>query len=115
MRSANRVSCFQSSGLTSLCLSAQIEQNQGYFAPWSRVNSWTDRVAINNVRKNNTPEALAKKAAKIAKENAKFARKFSGPHTSQYTGVHISQDAILDPKYSPWSNGASRKAYYQGY
>jgi hypothetical protein len=35
----------------------------------------------------------------IKKENAKFARKFSTPHTSMYTGVHESIDKILDPKY----------------
>ncbi|KAJ1484082.1 hypothetical protein T484DRAFT_1798258 [Baffinella frigidus] len=35
---------------------ARIMQNQGYFAPWSRVNSWEDRVAINNVRKANSPQ-----------------------------------------------------------
>jgi len=94
---------------------ARIMQNQGYFAPWSRVNSWADRVAINNIRKSNTPTALASKEAAIARENAKFARKFRGPHTSQYTGVHLSQDQSLDPKYDPWSNAASREAYYTGY
>jgi len=31
-------------------------QNIGYFAPWSRQNSWADRIAINNVRKANTPQ-----------------------------------------------------------
>jgi|LauGreDrversion2_3_1035106.scaffolds.fasta_scaffold68230_1 hypothetical protein len=35
----------------------------------------------------------------IKKENAKFTRKFSTPHTSMYTGVHESIDKILDPKY----------------
>ncbi len=34
----------------------QIMQNMGYFAPWSRQNSWVDRVAISNIRKANTPE-----------------------------------------------------------
>ncbi len=85
----------------------QIMQNMGYFAPWSRQNSWVDRVAISNIRKANTPQvpirphrldvifsghgltvslqALAAKAKKIQEENAKFARKFSSPHTSQYT------------------------------
>ena len=83
----------------------QIMQNMGYFAPWSRQNSWVDRVAIANIRKANSPEvcrcsflvqllttgltispqALAAKAKKIQKENEKFARKFSSPHTSQYT------------------------------
>jgi hypothetical protein len=29
--------------------------------------------------------------------------------------VHLSQDQILDPKYDPWSNAASREAYYTGY
>jgi hypothetical protein len=121
---------------------ARIMQNLGYFAPWSRQNSWADRVAINNIRKANTPSALATRQAQILKvlletthlsrdlcavdqgladmrtdsqEDAKFARKFATPHTSQYTGVHESQDAVLDPKYSPWSNDAPRKAYYQGY
>ncbi len=28
----------------------------GYFAPWSRQNTWVNRVAINNIRKSNTPE-----------------------------------------------------------
>jgi hypothetical protein len=31
-------------------------QNMGYFAPWSRQNSWVDRVAIDNIRKANTPQ-----------------------------------------------------------
>ena len=35
----------------------------------------------------------------IKAENAKFAREFSSPHTSMYTGVHESIDQILDPKY----------------
>ena len=35
---------------------ARIMQNQGYFAPWSRQNTWTNRIAINNIRKANTPE-----------------------------------------------------------
>lgn len=35
----------------------------------------------------------------IKKENAKFARKFSTPHTFMYTGVKESIDNILDPKY----------------
>jgi len=48
---------------------------------------------------NPTEQALEKKAAMIKKENAKFARKFSTPHTSMYTGVHESIDNILDPKY----------------
>ncbi len=30
-------------------------------------------------------QALAAKAKKIQEENEKFARKFSSPHTSQYT------------------------------
>jgi hypothetical protein len=34
----------------------QIMQNMGYFAPWSRQNSWVDRVAIDNIRKANTPQ-----------------------------------------------------------
>ena len=34
----------------------RIMQNQGYFAPWSRTNNWNDRLAINNIRKHNTPE-----------------------------------------------------------
>jgi hypothetical protein len=33
-------------------------QNIGYFAPWSRQNSWADRIAINNIRKANTPQVL---------------------------------------------------------
>mmetsp|Transcript_17121 Transcript_17121/g.47036 ORF Transcript_17121/g.47036 Transcript_17121/m.47036 type:complete len:118 (-) Transcript_17121:154-507(-) len=94
---------------------ARIMQNMGYFAPWSRQNSWVDRIAISNIRKANTPQALAMKAAKIEKENAKFAKKFSSPHTSQYTGKHESLSSILDPKYQPWANAAPRKAYYQGY
>ena len=65
----------------------QIMQNIGYFAPWSRQNSWADRIAINNIRKANTPQSLAMKQEKIEKENEKFARKFSTPHTSMYTGV----------------------------
>ena len=32
-------------------------------------------------------QALALKQQKIEKENEKFARKFSTPHTSMYTGV----------------------------
>ena len=39
------------------------------------------------------------KQEKIEKENQKFARRFSSPHTSMYTGVHESIDKILDPKY----------------
>ena len=39
-------------------------------------------------------QALAAKEVKIATENAKFARKFKSPHTSQYTGVHLSQVSI---------------------
>jgi len=96
-------------------MGSQIMQNMGYFAPWSRVNSWEDRVAINNIRKANTPQALAMRQKQIERENAKFARKFSTPHTSQYTGVHESMDAILDPRFTPWSNDSPRKAYYQGY
>ena len=34
-------------------------QNIGYFAPWSRQNSWADRIAINNIRKSNTPQVRA--------------------------------------------------------
>uniref|UniRef100_A0A7S0EHW1 Uncharacterized protein n=1 Tax=Hanusia phi TaxID=3032 RepID=A0A7S0EHW1_9CRYP len=94
---------------------ARIMQNMGYFAPWSRVNSWEDRVAINNIRKANTPQALAMRQKQIERENAKFARKFSTPHTSQYTGVHESLEEILDPRFTPWSNDSPRKAYYQGY
>lgn len=37
---------------------ARIMQNIGYFAPWSRQNSWADRIAINNIRKANTPQVL---------------------------------------------------------
>lgn len=37
---------------------SQIMQNIGYFAPWSRQNSWADRIAINNIRKANTPQVL---------------------------------------------------------
>ena len=33
-------------------------QNIGYFAPWSRQNSWADRIAINTIRKANTPQVL---------------------------------------------------------
>jgi hypothetical protein len=62
-------------------------QNIGYFAPWSRQNSWADRIAINNIRKANTPQSLAMKQQMIEKEDEKFARKFSTPHTSMYTGV----------------------------
>jgi len=51
----------------------------------------------------------------IETENKKFARKFSTPHTSMYTGVKQSIDQILDPKYQPWGNDGPRKAYYQGY
>mmetsp|Transcript_39515 Transcript_39515/g.90094 ORF Transcript_39515/g.90094 Transcript_39515/m.90094 type:complete len:188 (+) Transcript_39515:22-585(+) len=94
---------------------ARIMQNLGYFAPWSRQNSWADRVAVNNIRKANTPSALARKQSQIAAENARFARKFATPHTSQYTGEHLSQDQILDPKYDPWGNTGPRKAYYQGF
>jgi len=94
---------------------ARIMQNIGYFAPWSRQNSWADRIAINNVRKANTPQSLAMKQEMIQTENAKFARKFSTPHTSMYTGVKQSIDQILDPKYQPWGNDGPRKAYYQGY
>eukprot|EP00293_Proteomonas_sulcata_P003599 CAMPEP_0184327096 /NCGR_PEP_ID=MMETSP1049-20130417/142914_1 /TAXON_ID=77928 /ORGANISM="Proteomonas sulcata, Strain CCMP704" /LENGTH=165 /DNA_ID=CAMNT_0026649333 /DNA_START=749 /DNA_END=1246 /DNA_ORIENTATION=- len=94
---------------------ARIMQNMGYFAPWSRQNSWADRLAINNIRKANTPQALAQRQQEIQKENAKFAKKFSSPHTSQYTGVHQALSDILDPKYQPWANDAPRKAYYQGY
>ena len=35
---------------------ARIIQNEGYFAPWSRANTWSNRIAINNIRKANTPE-----------------------------------------------------------
>ena len=35
---------------------AKIMQNKGYFAPWSRENGWVDRVAIDNIRKANTPQ-----------------------------------------------------------
>jgi len=94
---------------------ARIMQNIGYFAPWSRQNSWADRIAINNIRKSNTPQSLAMKQEKIQKENEKFARRFSTPHTSMYTGVKQSIDQILDPKYQPWGNDGPRKAYYQGY
>merc|ERR1711906_32130 len=94
---------------------ARIMQNIGYFAPWSRQNSWADRIAINNIRKANTPQALAQRKQQIETENKKFARKFSTPHTSMYTGEHQSIDEILDPKFSPWGNDAPRKAYYQGY
>ena len=94
---------------------ARIMQNIGYFAPWSRQNSWADRIAINNIRKANTPQSLAMKQEKIEKENEKFARKFSTPHTSMYTGVKQSIDQILDPKFQPWGNDGPRKAYYQGY
>ncbi|EKX55275.1 hypothetical protein GUITHDRAFT_160420 [Guillardia theta CCMP2712] len=94
---------------------ARIMQNMGYFAPWSRQNSWEDRIAIANIRKNNSPQALAAKAAKIEAENKKFQKRFSTPHTSQYTGVHEKISNILDPKYQPWANAAPRKAYYQGY
>ena len=52
--------------------------------------------AADNEQKNE--KALEEKAAMIKKENAKFARKFSTPHTSMYTGVHESIDKILDPK-----------------
>jgi len=45
-------------------------------------------------------QALAAKEVKIATENAKFARKFKSPHTSQYTGVHLSQVCLL-LYYSP--------------
>ncbi|KAJ1491278.1 hypothetical protein T484DRAFT_1743061 [Baffinella frigidus] len=45
---------------------ARIMQNLGYFAPWSRQNSWADRVAVNNIRKANTPSALARKQSQIA-------------------------------------------------
>jgi hypothetical protein len=52
---------------------------------------------------------------KIKQENAKFAKEFSTPHTSQYTGKHESLADILDPKYQPWANDGPRKAYYAGY
>ncbi len=38
----------------------QIMQNLGYFAPWSRENSWEQRVAIANIRKANTPQVRSK-------------------------------------------------------
>ena len=60
-------------------------------------------------------QALAAREKKIAAENAKFARKFSTPHTSMYTGVHQSIDQILDPKFQPWGNQGPREAYYEGY
>eukprot|EP00960_Hanusia_phi_P077737 768736-Hanusia_phi.AAC.3 len=60
-------------------------------------------------------QALAMRQKQIERENAKFARKFSTPHTSQYTGVHESLEEILDPRFTPWSNDSPRKAYYQGY
>lgn len=60
-------------------------------------------------------QSLAMKQEMIQTENAKFARKFSTPHTSMYTGVKQSIDQILDPKYQPWGNDGPRKAYYQGY
>ena len=31
-------------------------QNLGYFAPWTRQNSWVDRVVISNIRKANFPQ-----------------------------------------------------------
>jgi hypothetical protein len=39
-----------------LAVRPQIMQNKGYFAPWSRENGWVDRVAIDNIRKANTPQ-----------------------------------------------------------
>jgi len=60
-------------------------------------------------------QSLALKQEAIETENKKFARKFSTPHTSMYTGVKQSIDQILDPKYQPWGNDGPRKAYYQGY
>mmetsp|Transcript_27096 Transcript_27096/g.68282 ORF Transcript_27096/g.68282 Transcript_27096/m.68282 type:complete len:206 (+) Transcript_27096:30-647(+) len=94
---------------------ARIMQNEGYFAPWSRQNGWVDRVAIDNIRKANTPQALAQRQQMIETEDKKFAKKFSTPHTSQYTGVHQSLADILDPKFQPWANDAPRKAYYAGF
>lgn len=93
---------------------AQIMQNIGYFAPWSRQNSWADRIAINNIRKANTPQSLAMKQQKIEKENAKFARKFSSPHTSMYTGVKqvskrmhdargLRRDRVVLPEQASWT------------
>ena len=43
-------------GLTMQQQYARIMQNQGYFSPWSRQNTWNNRIAINNIRKANTPE-----------------------------------------------------------
>ena len=53
--------------------------------------------------------------AYIKKQNAKFAKAFSTPHTSQYTGKHESLSEILDPHYQPWGNDGPRKAYYSGF
>ena len=36
-----------------------ITSPQGYFAPWSRQNTWNNRIAINNIRKDNTPQVNA--------------------------------------------------------
>lgn len=94
---------------------ARIMQNKGYFAPWSRENGWVDRVAIDNIRKANTPQALAERQQMIQAEDAKFAKEFSSPHTSQYTGTHESLSDILDPKFQPWANDGPRKAYYAGF
>mmetsp|Transcript_25650 Transcript_25650/g.51359 ORF Transcript_25650/g.51359 Transcript_25650/m.51359 type:complete len:184 (+) Transcript_25650:29-580(+) len=94
---------------------ARIMQNLGYFAPWSRQNSWEQRLAINNIRKANTPQALAQKAEMIKKENKRMQAKFGHPDTAKYTGAHETFSAILDPKYQPWANTGPRHAYYQGY
>jgi len=115
MQSMKQVVRGEKKGLSMTEQYAKIMQNEGYFAPWSRQNGWVDRVAIDNIRKANTPQALAQRQQMIETEDKKFAKKFSTPHTSQYTGVHQSLADILDPKFQPWANDAPRKAYYAGF
>eukprot|EP00286_Rhodomonas_abbreviata_P025699 CAMPEP_0181307592 /NCGR_PEP_ID=MMETSP1101-20121128/10972_1 /TAXON_ID=46948 /ORGANISM="Rhodomonas abbreviata, Strain Caron Lab Isolate" /LENGTH=306 /DNA_ID=CAMNT_0023413839 /DNA_START=10 /DNA_END=930 /DNA_ORIENTATION=+ len=94
---------------------AYITSHQGFFSPWSDSRSWLSTLSRANLEKSLTPQALAAKAEMIKKEDVKFARKFNRAKTSQYTGVHTKISEILDPKYQPWANDGSRKAYYQGY
>jgi hypothetical protein len=63
-------------GLTIQQQYARIMQNQGYFAPWSRQNTWNNRIAINNIRKANTPEVCSRPNNYLA-----IARGYCGKYT----------------------------------